>query len=107
MSPKALDQQAYGRFQVDIRACNGRKGFPHVATDALDQSERAQVRARLMGTIQAAVNEGVLTREDLGVLVGSPRPTERYQMPLPIAPVVGESVRAKAGESIRARAREE
>jgi len=103
MSPKALDQRAYGRFRVDIRACGGRKGFPHIATDELNHGERVQIRSRLLGTIQAAVNEGLLTSEDLVVLTG-PR-TERYQMALPMA--VGESTRAQAGESIRARVRED
>jgi len=84
MSPKALERQAYGRFQVDIRACNGRKGFPHVATDGLDPSERAQVRARLLGTIQAAVNEGVLTEDDLVLLAGAVPSVEPQQMPMPI-----------------------
>jgi len=83
MSPKALERQAYGRFQVDIRVCNGRKGFPHIATDGLDLNERAQVRARLLGTIQAAVKEGVLTEDDLVLLAGVvPSVEPHQQLPL-------------------------
>jgi len=100
MSPKALDQQAFGQFRVDIRACNGRKGFPHVAMDELNPVEKEQVRARLLGTIQAAVSEGVLTSEDLGEFASSPMPaTPRW---------VSESLsHLRVSESIRARAREE
>jgi len=105
MSPKALDQQAFGRFQVDIRACNGRKGFPHVAMDDLNSGERVQVRARLLGTIQAAVAEGVLTSEDLHVLVSSSRTNDRFEIVMPRA--VGESVEPRVSEFIRAKAREE
>jgi len=105
MSPKALSQQAFGRFQVDIRACNGRKGFPHVATDELSPGEKVQVRARLLGTIQAAVDEGVLTTEDLDALVSSPRANDRSQIVMPRTVV--EYVAPKVSEVIRAKAREE
>jgi len=105
MSPKALDQQAFGRFLVDIRACNGRKGFPHVAMDELSPGEKMQVRARLLGTIQAAVAEGVLTSEDLGELTSSFRTTGRSQIVMPRT--VGEYVAPRVSEIIRARAREE
>jgi len=100
MSPKALAQQAFGRFRVDIRACNGRKGFPHVAMDELNPGETTQVRARLLGTIQAAVAEGILTSEDLGVLA---RPSQIVTIPR----AVSESVAPRVSEFIRARAREE
>ena len=79
MSPKALERQAFGRFQVDVRACNGRKGFPHVASDALEPGERAQVRDRLLGTILAAVREGVLTKDDLVALVGGVEPAADHR----------------------------
>lgn len=106
MSPKALEQRAFGRFRVDLRACNGRKGFPHIGTDELDQGEREQIRARLLGTIQAAINEGLLVSGDLEVLSGCAyRSTDRSQIVLPLS--VGESIGTQAGESIRARAREE
>jgi len=109
MSPKALEQRAFGRFRVDLRACNGRKGFPHIGTDELDQGEREQIRARLLGTIQAAVNEGLLVSGDLEMLSGC----VRSQIVLPlfvgesIGTQAGESIGTQAGESIRARAREE
>jgi len=105
MSPKALEQRAFGRFRVDLRACNGRKGFPHIGTDELDQGEREQIRARLLGTIQAAVNEGLLVSGDLEVLSGRAPRSDRSQIALPLS--VGESIGTQAGESIRARAREE
>jgi len=107
MPEKAWDRRSYGDFRVDVRLCNGRKGFPHVGTDELDPGERERVRARLLGTIQAAVKEGVLSREDLGVLAGSPGVTDRYQMVMALPVSVGESIRVQAGESIRVRVREE
>lgn len=79
---------------MDIRLCNGRKGFPHVATEDLTPDERAQVRARLLGTIQAAVKEGVLSENDLVVLAGAVPSSDPRQVPLAIRTVVVTPIRA-------------
>jgi len=89
MSLKALSGQPYGQFQVDIRLCQGRKGFPHVGTEALNQAEKGVVRARLLGAIQAALEEGVLTTDDLAPLVGGLKPVDHRQLTLGL----GERVR--------------
>lgn len=101
------DRRAFGNFKVDVRLCSGRKGFRHIGSDDLNDGERAKVSARLLGSIQAAMEEGILTREDLAILAGSPRPTERYQMPLPLAPAVVESVIPRVSEYVRPRVSEE
>jgi len=82
MPEKAWDRRSYGDFRVDVRLCNGRKGFPHVGTDELNPGERERVRARLVGTIQAAVKEGVLTEDDLVLLAGAVPSVEPQQLPL-------------------------
>ena len=102
MSPKALEHQAFGRFLVDIRACNGRKGFPHVAMDELSPGERMQVRARLLGTIQAAVQEGVLAKEDLVLLAGVVPDVDPQQMPVLVTTVrPTRSVQVSPSRSVR------
>jgi len=84
MSPGALNGRPYGQFQADIRLCRGRKGFPHVGTEALNQVEVGIVRGRLMGAVRAALKEGVLTREDLIPLVAGPELADYRQLPLEI-----------------------
>jgi len=94
MSPKALEHQEYGRFEVDVRVAGGRKGFPHVATEELNTGERELVRKRLLGTIQAAIEAGILTPADLGI-----------RSPMVVTPrSVGESVSVKAIESVSVKA---
>jgi len=115
MSPKALSGRPYGQFHADIRLCRGRKGFPHVGTEDLNQVEIGIVRSRLLGAVRAALEEGVLTREDLAALLGTPSSVSIQQLAFPssVGEAVrsvrgaGESVRTSASESIRARAREE
>ena len=39
MSSDALSRRAVGRFRVDIRLCQGRKGLPHVAYEDMTIAE--------------------------------------------------------------------
>jgi len=69
MSAQALSGRPLGQFHVDIRLCQGKKGFPHVGTESLTEDEAGIVRARLIGAVQAALKEGVLAEKDLAALV--------------------------------------
>jgi len=84
MSPEALSARPYGQFHADIRLCQGRKGFPHVGTEPLNQVEVGIVKGRLMGAVRAALKEGILTREDLTPLVAGLEPADHRQLPLEI-----------------------
>jgi len=111
MTASALNGRPAGKFEVDIRLCQGRKGFPHVATEVLSRDETDLVRSRLLSAVQAALHEAVLTREDLMALLGVPSSVNPAQIPLPVTdlvrPMVSESVQPNVSESIRARVREE
>ena len=68
MSSDALSRRAVGRFRVDIRLCQGRKGLPHVAYEDMTIAETELVRQRLLTSIRVAVQEGILTENDLRLL---------------------------------------
>jgi len=84
MSAEALSSRPYGQFRADIRLCQGRKGFPHVGTESLNQIEMGIVRARLLGAVQAALGDGILTKDDLSPLVGGVNAEDHRQLPLSI-----------------------
>ncbi len=68
MSSDSLSRRTVGRFRVDIRLCQGRKGLPHVAYEDMNTAETELVRQRLLTSVRAAVQEGIITENDLRLL---------------------------------------
>jgi len=79
----ALEGRALGRFRVDVRLCQGRKGLPHISYDELKPSESELIRQRLLAAVQASLAEGIITEQDLGLLAASSR-VSRGQIPMAI-----------------------
>jgi len=104
MPEKAWDRRGYGDFRVDVRLCNGRKGFPHIGSDELDRGERERLRVRLLSTIQLALREGVLDEGDLAVLANVGPGSDHRQVPLPIQSVVRQRAEGTQVTSVIRRA---
>ena len=81
MPGDVLTRRMVGRFRADIRLCRGRKGLPHVAFEDMTPPERELVRQRLLSAVHAALQEGVLSEEDL-LTPGPASVVARGQIPM-------------------------
>jgi len=82
-SASSFEQRPIGLFKVDVRLCQGRKGFPHVAFEDMNEGEVDLVRRRLLATLQSALTEGVISVEDLELLAPA-KEARSGQLPLAI-----------------------
>jgi len=82
-SASSFEQRPVGRFKVDVRLCQGRKGFPSIGFVDMDEAEVALVRQRLLATLQSALTEGVISVEDLELLAPA-KEARSGQLPLAI-----------------------
>jgi hypothetical protein len=71
MSSDALSRRSVGRYRVDIRLCRGRKGLPHVAYEDMTGAETELVRQRLLTSVRAAIQEGIINEADLELLAST------------------------------------
>ena len=63
MSSDALSRRTVGRFRVDIRLCQGRKGLPHIAYEDMTTAETELVRQQEpegQETVVGVVTQGSL-----------------------------------------------
>jgi hypothetical protein len=76
----SLAQRTAGRFKVDVRACGGRKGLPHIAWEDLAPDERELLRLRLLSALKGALERDIVTLTDIEFLV--PAKVSTAQIPL-------------------------
>ena len=88
MSADALSRRMVGRYRVDIRLCQGRKGLPHVAFEDMSVPEMQLIRQRLLTAVRLALSEEVITKDDLRLLAPADD-VARGQIPMPIPATAG------------------
>jgi len=75
VTPRSLAQRTAARFKVDVRACGGRKGLPHVAWDDLTPNEQELLRLRLLSALNSALERDIITPADLESIMFARVPT--------------------------------